>query len=469
MATNYTQGGFNTQGATPGYLNPTIYGGSILQPSPTKVTNTTNTSTPDWRGFGNFYKNLIPNITGFMGKTADAMAGLLTSPIRTITGAVNPGQTPQTSQTSITPQNAATSNQNTSSANTTPMNRYQQSAPTTPTGLTEQQALALQNQSSSTSQQPATSGKSTAGTLMYDVDPKSPTYGQAFQIENPDIQDSNKWSTKPPIRAGTTGIQNNAAYTQAGIPFDSSTFAGLIANAAQAQAAARNASENLDKSIIDVTKTGADLPFQTGAQSALQRTHGVEVAKLQQAASDAAALAGLAAPRQQGYVMINPQTGEVIGNPQGATSAAFAGGQITGAEQAGQASAGLNVQVTQANKQAEQFSAMLQGAGSSFNPSNSTVENTIKNIWGKFSSNPTVISLQTAFNAAVQQYAQILGIDQTSLLENYKNLTMQQFLDVLKSQAIAKQGAYSSIYQGGQGQTSQTGQSTGSNSFAQPW
>ena len=137
-------------------------------------------------------------------------------------------------------------------------------------------------------------------------------------IPNPDGSYNPQGATQP---AGYTAPTDPTKIQGLGTPIaDTSTYSGLIKQAAEAQAAARNFNQNLENAHIQATQTGSDLPFQTGVQQALQRTYGSQATALSEAAKNATELARVSAPVQVPYSnqFVDPRTGQPVGG--GATN-----------------------------------------------------------------------------------------------------------------------------------------------------
>lgn len=135
----------------------------------------------------------------------------------------------------------------------------------------------------------------------------------------------------------------------------------------------------------------------------------------------------LASPRQNGYVLIDPSTGQPVGGAGGATGAAFQGGQIGAAETAGGNTFALN----QANTAAKGIQGTIQqyiAANPNLNASSSTIANAAQQwIQGKQLGDPAYQNLFNYINEYISTLAPILGVGGDTT--NLKTQIAQSFIN----------------------------------------
>lgn len=173
------------------------------------------------------------------------------------------------------------------------------------------------------------------------------------------------------------------------------------------------------------------------------------------------AMMGQMAPRQQGYVMIDPTTGQpVSGGSMG--SAAFNGGQTNAREGQGGTYIQNQATLSTAGQIAQSIPSLIQRSGA-----NPTDVNVLNDVINAFTTNASgkYPEVQSAFRNAIAQYAGILGEQKVnSLVEGAKGTTMTSFLQNLDSQARAVQNGLQNP-NGGTPQTSQSSSSSGNSMF----
>lgn len=140
--------------------------------------------------------------------------------------------------------------------------------------------------------------------------------------------------------------QGNSVAGSAASSLGGVDYAGLIKSAQDANARAVGINKDLNQAEADVTRKHIPISFQQGEQAALQRDYGVQAAAATQEAQQANALAGLGesslssagglgnqsqgllqggltsaagatTPRQNGYTLIDPLTGKLVGGNGG--------------------------------------------------------------------------------------------------------------------------------------------------------
>jgi len=177
----------------------------------------------------------------------------------------------------------------------------------------------------------------------------------------------------------------------------------------------------------------------------------------------------LTAPRQSGYVLLDPTTGQPVGGQGGAQGAAFTGGQIGAAENMGATYAEQGATLTALTGSPDgtggggmvsDFNTGLQQLGTnagSINLGNALQQGLNLNTSGQYA------ALQTTFQNILAQYAKVLGPQAVnSLLSSSQNTTIAQFFDSLTKQAQQVRESGKAVVSG---QSAPTSNNSGGNSI----
>jgi len=153
-----------------------------------------------------------------------------------------------------------------------------------------------------------------------------------------------------------------------------------------------------------------------------------------------------AAPRQQGYVMLDPTTGQPVGGTSGG-DAAFQGGQMNTRETQGATFQGNDATLKAINGDQnnpgmiDTFNNSLAQFG--LNKNDTTAFNALVNAYNGVTATQYPI-IQNAFNNIVAQYAKILGSQKVnSLMTSAKGTTTNDFLKSLNDAANSVQSGLS--------------------------